>query len=174
MVLKLKKEGVLMPRMPSAKEKQEEEVRGLWPVTPLSHLRSSPVCKDTYLCTHAGTMGTLKQRPVCLAQSFDGEGGGHGVASRPGRPRAPLQDWLSLYLNQVGARGLWEGKSGPFCLYRENGSFRFPFQSFTPTIAARTEGGVERAREGIQLRGEALGLRGWRPQGPNRGQRPGR
>lgn len=99
-------------------------------------------------------------------------------------PRAALQDRPSLYLNQTGgAPRPSGGKVRPPSVFpvkmRPSPS---PFQSFTTTIAARTEGGVEgpvgppgeRAGVGAYSSEErALGLRCWRPEGTNRGQRPG-
>lgn len=102
------------------------------------------MCKDMPL-HHA------EARPVCLAQSFDGEGGVHGVVSR----QEPAQG-SPLGLAVPVPESNWEtprplgGKVRPLSVFtvkmRPSAS---PFQSFTTTIAARTEGGVEeRAREG--------------------------
>ena len=98
-------------------------------------------------------------------------------------PRAALQDWPSLYLNQTrGAPQAFRRESqATFCLYRENASFPFSVP-LSATIAARAEGDVEgpvglpgeRAGVGAHSSEEGgLGPRGWRPEGTNRGQRPG-
>lgn len=108
------------------------------------------MCKDMPL-HHAGTMGNLEARPVCLAQSFDGEGGGHGVASRQ-EPAQGSPSGLAVPVPESN----WEtprplgGKVRPLSVFTvKMGPSASPFQSFTTTIAARTEGGVEeRAREG--------------------------
>ena len=131
----------------------------------------------------AGTTGNLEAKPACLVQPLDGEGGIHGVASRqqlaqgcPSGLAIPVPE-----SNSGGPEAFRRESQATFCLYCENVSFPFSVP-LSATIAARTEGDVEgpvglpgeRAGVGAHSSEEGgLGPRGWRPEGTNRGQRPG-